>query len=117
MKSTDDDFLPTAVLVTNRESGRIVKVKPGQVWRDFFDTVAQFDDMTKEEQAKHCCDTLVKDPGFWLVWFNQHIAGDWDYIRSIGKEVRKPSRKCLRQAIGHLEYHAQLSTTVRFQRV
>lgn len=110
------EYLPTVVLVTNRESGRVVKVKPGQVWRDYFDTVSQFDDLTEEEQAKLCCDTLIKEPDFWLVWFNQHIAGDWDYICSIGKEVRKPRRKCLRQAIRHLEYHGRLSTTVRFQR-
>lgn len=110
------ELIPVAVWVTNRESGRVVKVKAGAVWRDFFDTVSQFDELTTEEQAKHCCDTLIQHPEYWLDWFNEHIADDWDYIRSIGKEVRKPSRRALRVSIRLLEYHAQLSTTTRFKR-
>lgn len=80
-------------LVSNPETGKIVKVKIAKVWADYFNTVKQFDDLSKKERAKVCCATLIKEPDFWVSWFSEHIRDDWSYIETIGKVVYKGDKK------------------------
>jgi hypothetical protein len=89
--------------VRSEQSGRVVRIKVCKIWRDYIDTVNQFDDLTLEERAKIIADTLIHDPDHWKTWFQEHIAHDWAYILTIGKVVKEAKSKRVRQIIRYWE--------------
>lgn len=89
--------------VKSEATGRVVKIKVCRVWRDYIDTVQQFDDLTLEERTKLIADTLINHPDYWQDWFQEHIAHDWAYILTIGKVVKEAKPKRVRQIIRHWE--------------
>lgn len=80
---------PKHIYVEAKATGRVVRLPVKKIWRDYFSTVEQFDDLSKEARLVMVTDTLINEPGFWETWFHEHIADDWDYILSMGKVVNK----------------------------